>query len=78
MHIVQVIGKIESGTSIDVTLRRNGTNVGSANTVTTTKQTFSYFQTVTDGDALDLAFSNAVSSPADLGLAIVLEYVVSA
>jgi hypothetical protein len=65
--LVSLIAKIESGTSIDVTVRRNGSALGTAKTVTTTKQTFSYSQALADGDALDLTLSNPVGTPADLG-----------
>jgi hypothetical protein len=75
--IVQLVGKIESGTSIDVQVRLNGTNVGTAKTVTSTKQTFTLSQAVSNGDALDLTLANPVGSPKDLGATLVLESVVT-
>jgi hypothetical protein len=75
--LVSMIARLESGTSIDVTIRRNASTVGSTRTVTTTKQTFSYSQALTDGDALDLVFATDVGSPEDLGVTLVLEHVVT-
>jgi hypothetical protein len=75
--LVSLIAKIESGTSIDVTVRRNGTAVGAARTVTTTKQTFTYSQALADGDALDLVFANPVGTPKDIGATLVTEQVVT-
>jgi hypothetical protein len=75
--LVQAIARIESGTSIDVQVRRNGTAVGSPVTVTSTKQTFTFSQALSDGDALDLSFANPVGSPTDLGFTLVLESVVT-
>jgi hypothetical protein len=75
--LVSLIAKIESGTSVDVTVRRNGSALGTAKTVTTTKQAFSYSQTLADGDALDLVLSNPVGPPADLGATLVVEHVIT-
>jgi hypothetical protein len=75
--LISLIAKIESGTSIDVTVRRNGSAVGTAKTVTTTKQTFSYSQALADGDALDLTLANPVGTPADLGATLVVEHVIT-
>jgi hypothetical protein len=75
--LLSLVAKIESGTSIDVTVRRNGSALGTAKTVTTTKQTFSYSQALTDGDALDLTLANPVGTPADLGATLVVEHVIT-
>jgi hypothetical protein len=45
--------------------------------VTTTKQSFTYSQAISDGDALDLVFSSPVATPSDLGVTLVLEHTVT-
>jgi hypothetical protein len=75
--IVQLVAKLDSGTSIDVQVRRNGANVSTAKTVTSTKQSFTLSQAITDGDALDLTLANPVGSPSDLGATLILEHVVT-
>jgi hypothetical protein len=71
------MGRVESGTSVDVTVRRNASAIGTAKTVTGSKQTFAYSQALSDGDALDLTFANPVGSPTDIGVTLVVEHVVS-
>lgn len=75
--LVAVIARLDSGTSIDVTVRKNGGAVGTAKTVTTTKQTFSYSDAIANGDAFDLTFANPVGSPKDLGVTLILEHVMT-
>jgi hypothetical protein len=77
LTLVSVIAKIESGTSVGVQVRRNASSVGSVQTVTPTKQTFTYSQAISDGDALDLTFSSPVATPTDLGVTLIIEHVVT-
>lgn len=74
--LIGMIARVESGTSVDVKVRRNGTVIGSANTVTTTKSYASYNQDVFEGDALDLVFSNPVGAPTDLGVTLIIEHTI--
>jgi hypothetical protein len=78
ISLLKIIAAIEGGTSIDVTVRRNAHAIGTAHTITTTPQTITYNQALSDGDALDLTFANPVGSPVDLGLTLVLESIVTA
>lgn len=75
--LVQVVARIESGTSIGVQVRVNASNVGSVQTVTQTKQTFTYSQSISDGDAVDLVLSSPSGSPIDLGFTLVMESAVT-
>lgn len=75
--LVAVIARLDSGTSIDVTVRKNGGAVGTAKTVTGAKQTFSYSDAIANGDAFDLTFANPVGSPKDLGVTLILEHVLT-
>jgi hypothetical protein len=75
--IVSLVAKIESGTSIDVQVRRNGANVSTAKTVTSAKQSFALSQAITDGDAIDLVLSAPVGSPRDLGATVIIEHTVT-
>jgi predicted lactoylglutathione lyase len=75
--LVSMTARVESGTSIDVTVRRNAAAVGTAKTVTGTKQSFAYTQALSDGDALDLTFANPVAVPTDLGVTLIVEHVVT-
>lgn len=75
--LVSLIARVESGTSIDVQVRRNAANVSTAKTVTGSKQTFALSQALADGDALDLTLANPVGSPKDLGGTLIIEHVVT-
>ena len=66
--------KILSGTSIVAQCRRNGTNLGSAITITTTAATTAFSQVLADGDGIDFVLSTPTGSPADLSLTAFLEH----
>ena len=72
-----MIARIESGTSVDVSVRSNASVLGTAKTVTSTKQSFSINQALSDGDALDLVLSNLVGVPTNLGATLVIEHIVT-
>jgi hypothetical protein len=63
-----------SGTSIGAQLQRNGSNLGSLITVTTTAATTAFSQALADMDTLDLVLSAATGSPTDLSFTLVLEH----
>jgi len=74
---VTVVGAramILSGTSIGIQLQRNGTNLGSVMTVTTTASLQTLSQTLTDGDRLGLVTSAPSGSPSDLSYTVLLEH----
>jgi hypothetical protein len=76
--LVNVVAKVESGTSIDLQMRRNGTNLGTAHTITATKSAPAYTQALSDGDSLDFTLANPVGSPVDLAVTLVIESVLAA
>jgi hypothetical protein len=67
---------IGSGTSIVCQVQRNGTNLGSAITVTTTAATTAFSQALADADTLDLVLSSPTGSPVDLSFTLIVEHVV--
>jgi hypothetical protein len=75
--LVGLTARIESGTSIDVNIRRNGSVVSTV-TVTGIKETFALSQALSDDDALDLTFANPIATPKDLGATLIIEHVVTA
>ena len=75
--LVKMVAKLESGTSVDVQVRKNGSALGTAKTVTVSKQSFSYSDALADDDALDLTFSSPVAVPKDLGATLIIEHVVT-
>lgn len=74
--LIAVSAQILSGTNVTVQMQRNGTNLGSAITVTTTPESASFSQTIADLDRLGLVLSAPVGSPTDLSVTAVLEHVV--
>lgn len=76
--LVSVETRLESGTSVGVGVRRNGTLIGGVTiTVTTTRLSQSYDQVLSDGDALDLVFTDPIGGPTDLGVTLVIEHTVT-
>jgi|tagenome__1003787_1003787.scaffolds.fasta_scaffold20958766_2 hypothetical protein len=75
-RLIGIIARLDSGTSVDVSVRRNGTVIDSPITVTTFKSYASYGQDVFDGDALDLTFANPVGDPTDLGVTLIIEHTI--
>lgn len=72
----EVRASIESGTSVDVAVRVNGTPVTGYNpvTVTTTRATTDAADaTISDGDDIDLVISSAIGTPSDLSVSINIE-----
>ena len=76
--IIGVRAKIASGTSIVAQLQQNGTNIGSAITVTPTKATTTFGTpiTIADGDEIGLVLSSAVATPANLSLTVIFEHTI--
>ena len=73
--LVALRAKIVSGTSISVQVQRNGSNVGSVITVTTTATTASLGNVaLSDGDELTLVLSSPVGTPTHLGATLILEH----
>lgn len=73
-----VKARIESGTSIDVQLRRNGANLGSSlNDVGSgawASQTLN--QALSDADELDVVLSDPQGTPKDLAVIVILQHTV--
>ena len=66
---------IASGTSVGVQVQRNGVNVGSAITVTTTVALASLGSVpLAEGDALTLVLSAPVGTPSNFGASLILEH----
>jgi hypothetical protein len=63
-----------SGTSVVCQLQRNGSNLGSTISVTTTAATTAFSQALADGDAIDLVLSSPVGSPTDLSFTLIIEH----
>lgn len=76
-NLVLVIARIESGTSVDVRVRRNGQLLNVSRTITPVKATFAYNTALSDGDVLDLSFENSLGLPTDLGVTLVIEHTVT-
>lgn len=79
-RIVAVRARIETGTSVDVQVRRNGSATGFAllNNVTTSWQTMSPAPNVslTDQDAIDFTLADFQGSPSNLAVAVTVEHTV--
>jgi hypothetical protein len=75
--ILGVRAKIGSGTSIVAQLTQNGTNIGSAVTITPTKITTTFGTPITfaDGDEIGLVLSSPTGSPANLSLTVIMEHI---
>jgi hypothetical protein len=75
-NLLGVRAKIASGTSVVAQLARNGANVGTAPTITTTKATTTFGTPValTDGDEVGIALSSPVANPANLSLTAIMEH----
>jgi hypothetical protein len=74
--LIAVRAQILSGTSVTAQMQRNGTNLGSAITVTTTPGSTAFSQAITDLDRLGIVLSTPTGSPADLSITAILEHVV--
>ncbi len=73
--LISIRTKIASGTSIGVQVKRNGTNVGSVITVTTTAATTSLGTvTLAANDELQLVLSSPVGTPTSLSATLILEH----
>ncbi len=72
--LVGLRAKLGSGTSIGVQLKRNGSNLGSVITVTTTVATTAFSQALADNDELTMVLSSPVSTPTHLGMTLILEH----
>ena len=69
--------KIVSGTSIVAQLQRNGSNIGTAMTITPTKATTTFTEVVlADGDEIGLVLSSPVGTPMHLSLTVMFEHTV--
>jgi hypothetical protein len=75
-NIIGVRAKVGAATSIVAQLTQNGTNIGSAVTITTTKTTTTFGTPVTaaDGDEIGVTLSSPSGSPSDLSLTVILEH----
>ena len=69
-----VRAKLGAGTSVVAQMRRNGTNLGSAITVTATAATTSFNQALSADDVLDVVLSAPTGSPVDLSLTAYFEH----
>jgi hypothetical protein len=67
---------IGSGTSVGAQVQRNGSNLGSVISVTTTAGTTAFSQALSDADTLDIVLSSPVGSPSDLSFTLIVEHVV--
>ena len=74
--LVAVRTQILSGTNITVQMQRNGTNLGSAITATTSPGSTAFSQAMADLDRLGLVLSAPTGSPADLSVTAILEHAV--
>ena len=72
--LVGLRAKLGSGTSVGVQVQRNGVNVGSVITVTTTATTTSLLQPLLADDELALVLSAPVGTPSNLGATLILEH----
>lgn len=68
--------KIGGGTSIVAQVQRNGSNLGSPITVSTSAATTAFSQVLSDTDQLGLVLSSLVGAPTDLSFTLLLEHVV--
>jgi hypothetical protein len=67
--------KIASGTSVGVQVKRNGSNVGSVITVTTTAATTTLGSVaLSDNDEITLVLSSPVGTPTHLSATLILEH----
>jgi hypothetical protein len=74
--LIAVRAQILSGTNITAQMQRNGSNLGSAITVTTTSASTAFTQAITDLDRLGIVLSAPTGSPFDLSITAILEHVV--
>ena len=74
--LVSVRAQILSGTNVTAQMQRNGSNLGSAITVTPTPGSTVFSQVMADLDRLGLTLSSPTGSPADLTVTAILEHVV--
>ena len=74
--LVGIRAELKSGTSIDVQLQRNGSNIGGVVTVTTAAATTAYSQAVADGDDFALVLSGATGNPSDLSVTAIFEHTI--
>jgi len=72
--LIGLRAKLGSGTSIGVQLKRNGSNLGSVITVTTTVATTAFSQALTGDDELTLVLSSPAGAPSNLGMTLYLEH----
>jgi len=72
--LVGIRTKLGSGTSIDVQLKRNGTNLGSVITVIPTAVTTTFNQSLAANDELTLVLSSPVGSPTHLTVTLFVEH----
>jgi hypothetical protein len=72
--LIGLRAKIGSGTSIGVQLKRNGSNLGSVITVTTTVATTVFSQALAADDELTLVLSSPAGTPSNLGMTLYLEH----
>jgi|KBSMisStandDraft_5_1062788.scaffolds.fasta_scaffold142264_2 hypothetical protein len=72
--LVGLRAKLGSGTSIGVQLKRNGSNLGSVITVTTTVATTAFSQALADNDELTFVLSSPSGTPTHLGMTLYLEH----
>jgi hypothetical protein len=68
--------KIKAGTSIVVSLTRNGSVLGTGQTITTTAASLTYNQALATLDAIGITTGTAVGTPTDLTFTIILQYTV--
>jgi hypothetical protein len=66
--------KIATGTSVGVQLKRNGANVGSVVTVTTTVATTTLSQVLAADDELTIVLSSPVGTPTHLTATLYIEH----
>lgn len=79
-QLVEALCKLKSGTSVDVQIRKNDVVVaGAAGTVdgTVTSLVPDALTFFDDGDRVDFVLSDPVGDPADLTVAVVIEYTIT-
>jgi hypothetical protein len=72
--LVSVRAMLASGTSIGVQVQRNGSNLGSLITVTSTAASTAFSQAFADLDTLKIVLSAPVASPSDLSFTAIFEH----
>jgi hypothetical protein len=71
--LVGLRSKLASGTSVVAQVRRNGSNLGSTITITSTAATTTFNQALTADDDLGIVLTSPTGSPTSLGLTMYLE-----